>query len=68
MREFALRPMGDFLLVLDLARASFRICKTLVLMPPVRQTYVYEPVCEKINNLSFDQVRQKPICTVTRDG
>ena len=29
---------------------------------------IYEPVCEKTNNLVSDQVRHKPGCTVIEDG
>ena len=29
---------------------------------------IYEPVCEKTNNLGSDQVQHKPVCTVTEDG
>ena len=29
---------------------------------------MYEPVCEKTNNLGSDQVQHKPGCTVTEDG
>ena len=29
---------------------------------------ICESVCEKTNNLGFDQVRHKPGCTVTEDG
>ena len=45
-------------------KSSFRLnCLTLS-----RQAITYEPVHEKTNNLSSDQVGHKPGCSVTEDG
>ena len=50
----------------DIMHEVFRAMKTLDFVRIL--VSLNEPVCEKTNNLGSDQVRHKPVCTVSEYG